>query len=177
MKLPTFPTIDGVRFAHIPNHQGYAASDDGRIWTARYNRWGMSNMWRELATAKNNRYGRRMTHLGRTRAAYLHHLVLEAFVGPCPADMECLHINGDASDNRLCNLRWGTRIENMADFRAHGSKKGVRHHQAKLNEAIVREIRRRAAQGETHQHIADSLTVQREAISKIVRRERWSHVE
>ena len=117
-----------------------------------------------------------MTHLGRGRAAYLHQLVLEAFIGPCPEGTECLHTNGDASDNRLSNLRWGSRHENMADFRAHGKKKGVRHHRAKLNDALVREIRRRPEQGETHQRIADSLTVQREAVGKIVRRERWSHV-
>lgn len=35
-------------------------------------------------------------------------LVLETFVGPCPEGMKAIHINGDAEDNRLENLKWGT---------------------------------------------------------------------
>ncbi len=117
-----------------------------------------------------------MTHLGRLRAAYVHTLVLEAFAGQKPDGCECLHINGDASDNRLSNLRWGTRDENIADVRVHGKTKGSKHYRAALDEELVVRIRERAARGETHQSIADDVNVQREAISKIVRRERWKHV-
>jgi hypothetical protein len=178
MKYPAFPNIPAVQFANIPGHDGYAASDDGRIWSCRHNRWGYSNVWRELVTVANNKYGRRMTQIGRASGpVYVHHLVLSAFVGPRPEGMECLHINGNAGDNRLSNLRWGTREENLADFRLHGRKKGERHHNAKVTADVVRDIRRRAAQGETHQSIADRIHVRREAVSKIVRRERWGHVQ
>lgn len=46
---------------------------------------------------------------------YVHRLVLEVFGEPCPEGMECLHANGDPSDNRVENLRWGSRSENMLD--------------------------------------------------------------
>lgn len=57
---------------------------------------------------------------GRRMEAAVHRLVLEAFVGPCPPGMEALHRNGDPTDNRLENLRWGTRSENNLDRQRHG---------------------------------------------------------
>ena len=50
---------------------------------------------------------------GKTRR--VHRLVLEAFVGPCPLGMECLHADDDPANNSLSNLRWGTRSENIHD--------------------------------------------------------------
>lgn len=55
----------------------------------------------------------------------VHRLVLEAFVGPCPDGMECCHNNGIPGDNKLTNLRWGTRIENAADVRRHGRNPNI----------------------------------------------------
>lgn len=45
----------------------------------------------------------------------VHVLVLEAFEGACPPGHEALHDNDDPTDNRLTNLRWGTRSENLLD--------------------------------------------------------------
>jgi hypothetical protein len=54
------------------------------------------------------------------RMAKVHALVLEAFVGPCPRGMECLHRNDVGTDNRLSNLSWGTHTENMQDVVRNG---------------------------------------------------------
>lgn len=51
----------------------------------------------------------------------VHRLVLEAFVGPCPQGMTCLHYNDVADDNRLENLRWGTYSDNMYDCVRNGN--------------------------------------------------------
>ena len=52
----------------------------------------------------------------RVRSTFrVHRLVLEAFVGPCPAGLECRHLDTDPLNNRLENLVWGTREENHAD--------------------------------------------------------------
>lgn len=51
--------------------------------------------------------------IGRGNSRLVHQLVLEAFVGPCPANCEVLHLNGVPFDNRLENLKYGTRSENV----------------------------------------------------------------
>lgn len=61
--------------------------------------------------------------LGRHNSMCVHTLVLLAFVGPPPPHYECLHGNGIPNDNRLENLRWGTRAENIIDKTKHGLSK------------------------------------------------------
>lgn len=39
----------------------------------------------------------------------VHVLVLETFVGRCPAGMECFHLDGDTYNCRLENLEWKRR--------------------------------------------------------------------
>lgn len=51
---------------------------------------------------------------------FIHRLVLLAFVGTPDEGQECCHNNGIPDDNRLENLRWGTRAENVADAIKHG---------------------------------------------------------
>jgi hypothetical protein len=59
--------------------------------------------------------------LGGRGRAYVHHLVLEAFVGPRPAGDQAAHGDGDRLNNVLGNLRWATPKENNGDKRSHGT--------------------------------------------------------
>lgn len=69
---------------------------------------------------------------GRVRS--VHRLVLEAFVGQPPFEgAETRHINGDPTDNRLANLRWGTHAENMADMLRHGTHNHARKERCARN--------------------------------------------
>lgn len=56
------------------------------------------------------------------KTAYVHRLVLEAFVGPCPEGMESLHADGDPSNNHISNLSYNTHTVNMHDKRNHGTE-------------------------------------------------------
>ncbi len=56
---------------------------------------------------------------------YVHRLVLEAFVGPCPDGLECRHFpDGDKCNNDLANLSWGSHAQNESDKLVHGTKLG-----------------------------------------------------
>ena len=66
---------------------------------------------------------------------YIHRLVLETFVGPCPKGTQCRHLNNDKLDNRLSNLIWGTQKQNQLDRWTH--------HTNKLSIDDVKEIHRR----------------------------------
>lgn len=57
---------------------------------------------------------------GKLRQRKVHQLILETFVGPCPPNCEVLHGPGGCQDNRLENLRWGTRAENVNDIMEAG---------------------------------------------------------
>ncbi len=59
----------------------------------------------------------------------------------------------------------------------HAVARGTAHHAAKLNPDLVREIRRRVAEGTSHQAVADALGLKRERVSKVWRREVWAHVD
>jgi hypothetical protein len=52
----------------------------------------------------------------------VHHLVLCAFVGPCPKGQEGCHNDGDPTNNRVTNLRWDSHIGNLADMDKHGTR-------------------------------------------------------
>lgn len=54
----------------------------------------------------------------------VHRIVLEAFVGPCPAGLEGCHNDGDPTNNCLVNLRWDTHQNNNLDKRRDGTHRG-----------------------------------------------------
>lgn len=105
---------------------------------------------------------------------FVHRLVLLAFVGPPEAGQECRHLDGDPTNNKLGNLKWGTKSENMADRDLHGmTARGGRNGRAKLSMEAVLEIRRRYSQGSRQKDLAIAFGVHQCTISVIVRREGW----
>ncbi|WP_375167669.1 HNH endonuclease signature motif containing protein [Mycolicibacterium vanbaalenii] len=62
----------------------------------------------------------------RQRRISVHRLVLTAFIGDCPSGYVACHHNGDASDNRLANLYWGTVSQNQHDSVRHGTHRHTR---------------------------------------------------
>lgn len=57
---------------------------------------------------------------GRNFSTQAHRLVMLAFVGPRPDRADIRHLNGDPTDNRLVNLAYGSRSENLRDQVRHG---------------------------------------------------------
>jgi hypothetical protein len=106
----------------------------------------------------------------RSVSRYVHRLVLEAFVGPCPAGHYARHIlNNDRTDNRLVNLAWGTPIQNMEDKKRHGThRSGDRVTHAKLKVADVLEMRRLRREGILRGDIAKRFGVSDTHVSKVI---------
>jgi hypothetical protein len=72
----------------------------------------------------------------------IHHLVLEAFVGPRPfPSAVARHLNGTKIDNQLANLAWGTQKENVHDKMAVGRSHYPRPRGRRLSDDDVRAIR------------------------------------
>ena len=70
-----------------------------------------------------------MCHDGEAKYVLVHRLVLETFVGPCPAKHQCLHLDSNPRNNRLDNLKWGTVVENHSTIKRSGENNG----RSKLN--------------------------------------------
>jgi len=182
--------MSGVQYAAIPGFPGYRVGTDGSVWSCRKQQgqrgkcragpvYVISDEWRKLSHRKrSDGYPSVELYVGDGKPHYyrVHTLVLTAFIGPRPAGEECCHRNGDRADCRLSNLRWGTRSDNMRDRVQHGVQIGSSHHNAKLTEEDVLEIRRRRAAGETCAALADAFGVTNSLISNIGNRKRWKHV-
>ena len=132
----------------IPGLEGYAVGRDGSVWSCWNNRWGMANTWKRKKLSLKKDCEHLRTNTKQRGTMLVHRLVMLAFDGPQPEGMECRHLNGNPADNRIENLKWGTRKENEADKVSHGTdNSGERHGRAKLQNWQAKEARHRYASG------------------------------
>ena len=157
----------------IPGWPEYSITKEGRVWSYWTNRW--------LKPSKDLQ-GRLMVILynDKRRACRLHRLVLETYVGPCPQGMECRHLDGIETNNKLDNLKWGTHSENELDKVEHGTiSRGEQSSCAKLTESIVLLIRQLwniRWMDIQQRELAEMFGVSPDTICLIVNRRRWKHI-
>jgi len=168
-----------VEYRPVVGFRAYRVGDDGSVWSL-WKRVGLgrgngavmvvSDRWVQLKPQEYGYSGHVHVTLvdegGRRAKVGVHALVLTAFVGPCPEGMECLHGDGDPTNNAKTNLRWGTHVENAADMIHHG-----RHHRAErsLDATGVAEAKRLRADGMSWPKIGRSLGVCGETARSAVR--------
>jgi hypothetical protein len=153
----------------VPGFPGYSVQDDGVVTglsgaPLRQLSWGIHYL--KVVLYKNKKAHPRLVH----------RVVLEAFVGECPDGMECRHLNSIPTDNRLSNLRWGTRSENSMDRVRAG--RGPARYAPKLTDDKVREIRFiRSSSGLPHTEIAKAFGVSRRLVGRVLDGSLWSQVQ
>lgn len=117
------------RWLPVPDYEGlYEISSHGQAHSLRKNII--------LKPSYSNTGGYPMVHLyknGQGEGKYLHQMVMEAFVGPCPEGQEVRHLDGNPRNCRWApgneeetkaaggNLIYGTKRENQFDQVAHGT--------------------------------------------------------
>ena len=106
-------------------------------------------------------------HVGK----YVHRMVMETFVGPCPEGLEVSHINGKNFDNGLDNLCYESRKANIGRKVDHKTDyNGARNPAAKLTECQVKEIR---ALNNSENALAKVYGVSRATIGRVKRGDSW----
>jgi hypothetical protein len=122
------PEFSPVRYQPIKGMSGYCVGSDGTIWSNRViGLAGVYGEWKQINTYRRPYGSRYIVVCFRPSPGeavccrYVHRIVLESFVGECPPNMVCCHYDGNGANNDITNLRWGTRKENMADKKRHGT--------------------------------------------------------
>jgi len=154
----------------IPNHPGYFVTEDGRV----FSEWTKGCRPRRSVVHELHPWpvhsGHMVVALGRGRNRFVHLLVLTAFVGPCPTGLETLHRDGNPRNNLLSNLRYGTRLENVADARRHGT---LAKPHARITLEQARSIRVQRSAGARLAELATSFGLTVSSVCDIVKGRTW----
>ncbi len=178
--------ILGEIWQDIQDFEGlYSVSNYGRVRSYPRDRRGRSGSSRRIPSrilvgspAGKGYLSVTLVKEGRNHYRYVHHLVLEAFVGPCPDEMETCHEDGDRRNNRVANLRWDTHAKNIDDKKIHGTQtRGEKHHTSKVSDEIVIEIRRKRSDGAKLTSLEAEYGLSQAQLSRICNKKRWTHLE
>jgi hypothetical protein len=171
-----------LEIRELPFAIGTGIGSDGSAWTRRGTgcKPKLFDEWRPLGQAIDNvgypGIGIRVD--GQTRRFRTHVLVLTMFVGPCPEGCEALHDDDVKTNNRVENLRWGTRSENMKDCVRNGTHvRSLASGRRTLRADQVHEIRRLRREGMTQAEVGRRFGVSQACISSIDIGATWGHLE
>jgi len=165
--------VNKVKKSIILNYPNYIVYSDGTV---------ISNdpRWKNPRVLKPwiDQDGYRRVHLvreGKKKGFSVAVLVLSSFTDRPSKKHTVNHINGIKADDRLENLEWATRMEQIQHAFKMGLKTG--YEQGKLKPDDVRVIRRLLADGSTQKEIGLLYNVHPTTIGKIASGVNWSHVK
>lgn len=185
---PAFPVLAvAVEWSLIEGFPGYCVGSDGSVWSCRKRRkrssaggfvWVVGDGWRRMKLSQRAGYPVVEICNNKTRRrVYVHRLILESFVGPCPDGMESCHNDSKRDNCTLENLRWDTRAANIQDMRdANNVKRGESSNLSRLTEKEVLAIRELSRRGFTSVRIARWYGIHKVTARNIIRRRAWTHI-
>lgn len=170
----------------IPNFPDYIISNLGKIKrTTTQGRWKAGHL---IKFGTNGKYPMVLLFSqDHRKPRYIHRLLLEAFIGPCPDGKECNHKDGNRENYSLSNLEWITKSENGLHAYRTGlkksrigcpGKKGEKHPLHKLKDGEVYLIKKLLASHKFfHSFIAKMFRVNRVTITYIAIGKNWGHIK
>lgn len=116
-----------------PNFPGYSITPDGQVFSHKRNRF--------MKPYKNNRGYMVIRVCGKCTG--VHRLVAATYIPNPEAAPDVNHKNGVKTDNRVENLEWCSRFENMAHAKAVLGVKFGAHNKIKPDSALQVKLRKR----------------------------------
>lgn len=172
-RLEPFVEVEGERWRPVVGYPNYAVSDLGRVHSLprRYVPGGILTPWPD----EDGWLHVTIYRDGRGKKPYVHRLVAEAFIGPCPPGMETCHGPNGKLDNRAVHLYYDTHARNVGpDKHRDGSfLTGEAHQNAVLTMTIVSESRRRYAERESVKALAAEFGVNWRTLDQAIQGRTW----
>lgn len=165
-------------FLGFPN---YRVGTNGTVWS-KHNRYRWkAGLWRKMKPNAYQSSGYLYVNLYNPvgHRFMIHYLVLRAFVGPCPPGHVARHFpDRRKSNNKLRNLSWTTREQNMLDKYYHGTdNRGEKNGRAKNGPKEIREMKILLASNKmTAVAIAAKFGITRSTLHRIKTGRLWSHI-
>lgn len=166
----------------IEGHPDYAVSSLGRVKRVVDSKCGFK-AGRVLSSApgKNGYPMVQLWHNQKPKKLYVHHLVLEAFVGPRPDGCICNHKDCNRSNNRPENLEWTSQSNNVKQTyslkrRIWDPKRGESNGRAILKEGEVWLIKKLISKKVTQKVIGKMFRISQAHVSLIATEKEWAHV-
>ena len=101
----------------IPDYPNYSVTEDGNVWSHK------TNKQLKPILGKNGYYQVSLSNKGKVKRASIHRIIANVFLDNLNKKPQVNHINGIKTDNRLENLEWSTRSENMKHAYVYSLKK------------------------------------------------------
>lgn len=156
----------------IPGYEGkYAITKDGKIWSypkpiIGYHKGKCFTKGKFLKPKKDTHGYLRVKFGSKGKFRLVHRILAEIFLPKINIKKDVNHINGKRDDNRLKNLEWATRSENIK----HGYNIGSHKPNKKLNEIEVNKIRELRESGFTYDKISMIYKVSSTTILRVIKK-------
>ena len=171
------PSLFRFTIRSVPSAPTVFVSDQGEVFR-RDPKCPFVLLQRKLYCGLNGYLVVTVKRLGRKAPEYVHRLVGEGFWGAPQSGQIIRHLDGNPSNNKPQNLRWGTYTENNHDMVGHGTKAiGQKIYGVILNEDKVRAIRGLRGVGHRVVDIAQAFGISRQTVGDVCRFKSWRYLQ
>ncbi len=155
----------------VTGFESYTIDEFGNVFGGRFNK--------QIKPWLNKCSGYLQINLGRKNRFTIHYLVAITFLSNKNETIN--HKDGNKLNNHFSNLEWISYSENnkhaySLKLRGFGGTHGSVHHNAKLTENDVIEIRKLYHSGEKPAKIAKIYRLNISTICSVIKRETWKHI-